>query len=163
MDRLILSISNILTLLDSYLVSFRKPMKTLINPNLDDINWDTVTEILKTSGMSYQKPMVHKRAFQASYRKVFIFSGSKLIGFGRAISDGEYQAAFYDISVLPSFQGKGVGKTIVSALKDGLSNCNIIFYSTPGMEGFYKKQGFHSLSTGMGLFSSTEANKKLTY
>jgi ribosomal protein S18 acetylase RimI-like enzyme len=113
--------------------------------------------------MSYQKPIIHKRAFQASFRTVFIYSDEVLVGFGRALSDGEYQAALYDICVTPQFQGHGIGRIIVSNLKDDLSNCNIIFYATPGMEGFYKKQGFYPLSTGMGLFRSSEANKKLTH
>ena len=37
---------------------------------------------------------------------------TSLIGFGRAISDGEYQGAIYDVAVLPENQGKGVGRVI---------------------------------------------------
>ena len=35
-----------------------------------------------------------------------------MIGFGRAISDGTYQAAIYDVAVNPDFQKKGLGNII---------------------------------------------------
>ena len=38
----------------------------------------------------------------------------KIVGFGRAISDGEYQSAIYDV-VLPEYQNQGVGKLIMDS------------------------------------------------
>ena len=71
------------------------------------VDWKTVSDILKSVGMAYDKPDVHRRAFEASHTTVFVYRADRLVGFGRAISDGVYQAAVYDCAVLPEFQGKG--------------------------------------------------------
>ncbi len=126
------------------------------------VDWQTIADSLKKVGMAYYEPEVHKRAFEASHTTVFIYEKSKLIGFGRAISDGEYQGAIYDVAVLPEAQGKGVGKVIIQTILNRLPNCNIIFYATPGMEGFYKKLGFGVMKTGMALFTTHQAIEKFT-
>jgi predicted N-acetyltransferase YhbS len=79
-----------------------------------------------------------------------------LIGFGRALSDGVYQAALYDVAVLPEFQGKGVGTAIVKNILDRLASCNVILYASPGKEAFYRALGFRQLKTGMALFKHAE-------
>ena len=68
-----------------------------------------------------------------------MFDGSEMIGFGRALSDGAYQAAIYDVAVLPAYQGKGIGKLIVEKLIERCPDCNYILYSSPGKEIFYQK------------------------
>ena len=78
------------------------------------------------------------------------------IGFGRAISDGVYQAAIYDCAVLPEFQGKGIGTAIMKNIMSRVSHCNVILYATPGKEGFYKKHGFRKMKTGMAHFKRRE-------
>lgn len=124
--------------------------------------WQAVADLLKRVGMAYHEPEVHQRAFEASHTTVFIFEGAQLIGFGRAISDGEYQGAIYDVAVLPTEQGKGVGRLIIQIILARLPNCNLILYAAPGMEGFYEKLGFGSMKTGMARFTNPEAMKKFT-
>jgi len=126
------------------------------------VDWQTIAESLRKVGMAWHEPDVHKRAFEASHTTIFIYEELQLIGFGRAISDGEYQGAIYDVVVLPEAQGKGIGKVIIQAILNRLPNCNIILYAAPGMEGFYKKLGFGSMKTGMALFTSPQAMGKFT-
>ena len=86
-----------------------------------------------------------------------VFVDGKMIGFGRAISDGQYQSAIYDVVVLPEFQDQGVGKTIMNALLKKLPKTStILIFAAPGKEHFYRKYGFCNLKTGMGLFSNAE-------
>jgi len=68
---------------------------------------------------------------------------------GRALCDGEYQAAIYDMVVLPEYQGKGIGKEMISRIFKKLPVENIILYSVPGREGFYMKCGFRKMRTAM--------------
>ena len=121
------------------------------------VDWKTVSETLKTVGMGYHDPDVHRSAFEASHTTVFIYHADRLIGFGRAISDGEYQAGIYDVAVSPESQRKGVGKVIMQAILDRLSHCNVILYASPGKEGFYRKLGFRGLKTGMAMFTNATA------
>ena len=81
-------------------------MELNIKQDCIGVDWSAVSEILKTVGMAYHEPDTHRRAFEASYATVFIYRAGHLIGFGRAISDGVYQAAIYDCAVLPEFQGR---------------------------------------------------------
>ena len=97
------------------------------------------------------------KAFEASHTTVFAYQGDRLIGFGRAISDGICQAAVYDCAVLPEFQGKGIGKSIVKNILSRLTHCNIILYASPGKEGFYQKLGFRKMKIGMAHFIRRQA------
>ena len=124
------------------------------------LDWKEVSEILKRVGMAYHEPDVHKRAFEASHTTVFVYHADRLIGFGRAISDGVYQAAVYDCAVLPEFQGKGVGTTIMNSILPRISHCNVVLYASPGKEGFYQTLGFRRMKTGMALFKKSESMRE---
>jgi len=120
------------------------------------VDWETVSETLKSVGMAHYGPEMHRKAFESSYTTVFLFNEDRLIGFGRAISDGAYQAAVYDCAVVEAFQGKGLGKLILENILSEISHCNIILYASPGKEGFYEKHGFRILKTGMARFIKSE-------
>jgi len=107
--------------------------------------------------MAYEAPDVHRRAFEASHTAVFVYHATQLIGFGRAISDGAYQAAVYDVAVVPEFQEKGIGTVIMKKVLERLSGCNIILYAAPGKEEFYRKMGLRKMKTGMALFRKAAA------
>jgi ribosomal protein S18 acetylase RimI-like enzyme len=114
--------------------------------------------------MAYHAPDVHKRAFEASHTTVFVYHSEMLVGFGRALSDGEYQAAIYDVAVHPEAQGNGIGKMIIQSILNRIPKCNVILYASPGKEGFYQKLGFRKMKTGMALYKDPTgmANKGFT-
>jgi len=80
-----------------------------------------------------------------------------MVGFGRAISDGAYQAAMYDVAVVKEYQGNGLGKLIIQQLLKKLQGMNVILYASPGKEHFYTKQGFRKMKTGMAHFVNGDA------
>lgn len=137
-------------------------MELKIITDCSGVNWTAIADALKKVGMAYHTPDIHQRAFEASHTSVFIYENDPLIGFGRALSDGEYQGAIYDIAVLPEAQEKGVGKIIIETIRTKLPSCTLILYATPGMEGFYKKLGFGVMKTGMALFASPQAMERFT-
>lgn len=127
--------------------------------DITDIDWDSVVDILRTVGMANYSPELHKQAFANSHNVVFIFENKRLIGFGRAISDGAYQAAIYDVAVVPDCQGKGVGRIIVDQIMRKCPDCNFILYAAPGKELFYEKQNFRKMKSGMAFFVNAEQMK----
>jgi len=131
-------------------------MNLKIQYNCLNIDWNYVSEILKEVGMAYFEGEVHRKAFENSQTVVFAFDDDKLIGFGRAISDGTYQAAIYDVAVLPEYQGKKIGSVIVNSIIKCIPQCNFILYASPGKEIFYKKLNFKKMKTGMAYFLNTE-------
>jgi ribosomal protein S18 acetylase RimI-like enzyme len=135
-------------------------MEVDVKQDCAEVDWSVISETLKRVGMAYYEPDVHRKAFEASHTTVFVYHADRLIGFGRAISDGAYQAAIYDCAVLPEFQGKGIGKIILKSILSRISNCNVILYATPGKEGFYQKLGFRKMKTGMAHFKKSESMKE---
>ena len=116
------------------------------------VDWKKVSGILKSVGMAHHDPEKHRAAFEASRCTVFLYHEEQLVGFGRAISDWVYQAAVYDCAVVEACQGLGLGRLIVREILSRLPGCNVILYASPGKEGFYEKQGFKRMKTGMARF-----------
>lgn len=127
-----------------------------ISLNCANVDWQVVSTTLKRVGMAHYSPDVHQKAFAASHTTVFVWHDTQLIGFGRAISDGVYQAAVYDVAVAPEYQGQGIGSTIVQHILRNVPNCNVILYASPGKEHFYSTLGFRWMKTGMALFQRAE-------
>jgi len=139
-------------------------MELDIRLSCENIDWSMVAATLQAVGMAHHAPVVHKRAFEASHTTVFVFHAKELLGFGRALSDGEYQAAIYDVAVHPTAQGKGIGKLIIENILNRIPTCNVILYAAPGKEGFYRRLAFRRLKTGMALFTDPAgmADKRFT-
>ncbi len=135
-------------------------MEVEVRQDCDGVDWKAVSETLKCVGMAWHEPEAHRKAFEASHTAVFVYHGGLMIGFGRAISDGVYQAAVYDCAVLPEFQGKGVGTTIMKNILPRIAHCNVILYASPGKEGFYQTHGFRKMKTGMALFKEGAAMRE---
>jgi len=87
--------------------------------------------------------------------------GARTVGMTRLMSDGGYFAAVLDVVVLPEYQGRGIGREMMSravrhlkaSLQPGESSYTILT-SSPGKEGFYEKMGFHQVPNedeGAGL------------
>ncbi|MCP4135259.1 MAG: GNAT family N-acetyltransferase [bacterium] len=127
-----------------------------IKTECSGVDWQIVSDTLKNVGMAYHDPALHKKAFENSYVTVFVYHNNEMIGFGRALSDGAYQAAIYDMAVNPNFQKKGLGSTIIENIMARLPECSIILYASPGKEGFYHKNGFRKMKTGMAHFVKGE-------
>ena len=135
-------------------------MEVDVKQDCSGVDWKAVSETLKSVGMAYYEPDVHRKAFEASHTTVFVYHAGRLIGFGRSISDGAYQAAIYDCAVIPEFQGKGFGTIIIKNILSRISHCNTILYATPGKEGFYQKLGFRKMKTGMAHFKKSESMRE---
>ena len=134
-----------------------RTMELEISHDCSRVDWQEVADILRGVGMAFHSPEVHRQAFLNSFAAVFIYTPDRqLAGFGRAISDGMYQAAVYDVAVRPELQKQGIGAMIMRNLLAPLSGCNVILYASPGKEGFYESLGLRRMKTGMALFISPE-------
>ena len=91
--------------------------------------------------------------------RCFAFEHGKLIAAGRVLADGRDCAYLCDVAVLPSHQGRGLGRDIVSRLLErSKSHRKIILYAVPGREELYRGLGFRRMRTAMAIFENqTEA------
>lgn len=139
-------------------------MKISIKYGSENIDWITLCEIFRLAPLGVREPEQLKIATENSFTVCIAFVDGKMIGFGRAISDGQYQSAIYDVVVLPEFQKQGVGKNIMNALLDKLpKGGKVLIFVAPGKQDFYRKFGFGNLKTGMGLFPNPEISKAQGY
>lgn len=104
---------------------------------------------------------VIRQVFESSNVKVIVKADNRIIGFGRAISDGVFNAAIYDIVVHKEFQNRGIAKKILSHILEKLTHISCVhLISTSGNEDFYKKHGFKKVKTGMARYLRTELEKE---
>ena len=124
-----------------------------VKTDCEGTDWLAVCELIKEAGLAVHSVEVTKKAFENSYRVVFVVHDGVIIACGRMISDGAYQAAIYDIAVLPEYQGKKLGKLVMDELHKKLGDINVILYASPGKEAFYQKLGYRKMLTGMAHFT----------
>jgi ribosomal protein S18 acetylase RimI-like enzyme len=83
----------------------------------------------------------------------FVLEHGKLVGAGRVLAHGRDCAFLCDIALLPSHQGQGLGRSIVSRLLErSKGHRKIILYVVPGREGLYRSLGFRRMRTAMAIF-----------
>ncbi|MCP3874380.1 MAG: GNAT family N-acetyltransferase [Desulfobacteraceae bacterium] len=82
------------------------------------------------------------------------FSGKKIIGMGRALSDMVSDAYIQDVAVLKAYRGKGIGKKIIQLLLEKLKENNVDWIGViaqPGTTSFYRELGFDILKDHIPL------------
>lgn len=89
-------------------------------------------------------PDEHERSFRNSVVRL-AFAGDQLVGAARAISDGVYTAAIFDVCVLPSHRGRGIGRRLVRSLVDGLKSQFVVLVCDKNLREFYADSGFGPL------------------
>jgi len=137
-------------------------MEITLSTDVDVISWQELARLFELAPLGKKRdPKMLGLAFRNSLLKVFAFDGSKLVGAGRALSDGVWRAAIYDVAVLPEYQGKGIGSAIIQHLIHAAHVDVIMLYAAPGKEKYYEHFGFRKMKTAMAIMpSEAEARKR---
>jgi len=85
-----------------------------------------------------------RRAFLNSHVVCLAYDGARLIGASRAITDGEYHGLIYDVAVLPEYQARGIGQSMMHQLLKRLPVWRVMLVADEDVQGFYRKAGFDS-------------------
>ncbi len=88
------------------------------------------------------------RLLAGSLCAVGAFENGRLVGMGRAISDGVCDAYVQDVIVAPSRRGRGIGRKVLREILKRLRarRCRWIgLIARPGSEGFYRRAGFRAM------------------
>jgi ribosomal protein S18 acetylase RimI-like enzyme len=125
---------------------------------IDGLDWSELSALYEAAPLGNKNPSDLRTAFTNSMFRCFVYEDGKLVGVGRALADGVDCSYICDVALLPSHQGLGLGKQIVTILmKLSSGHKKIILYSVPGKEPFYKKLGFKRMSTAMAIFENQTA------
>lgn len=120
--------------------------------NLDNVSWEQLCDLYEKTDLGERKTTELQRAFCQSSHVVVVYQEQKIVGGGRAISDGVYYAGIFDIAVLPEYQGHGLGRKIMERLLAKLEKQFIVLTTTVGKEPFYSKLGFRKHKTAMAIY-----------
>lgn len=119
-----------------------------IRTTTEKIDWERVSQVLQQAGLSGDDATLQKLIFERSYAVAFAYDGERLIGCGRALSDGVRQAAIYNIAVDAAYRGHQIGRAIIESLLDQVKGCIAILYTHPQTIALYEKFGFRRQKTG---------------
>jgi N-acetylglutamate synthase-like GNAT family acetyltransferase len=77
---------------------------------------------------------------------VSAWQAGRLVGLGRATSDGVFRAVLWDVVVAAEHQGQGLGRRIVRSLLSyrAVVAAERVYLMTTNSSGFYEKLGFKS-------------------
>ena len=108
-----------------------------------NVDFNIVLDILKKAfnGRSFDSVDLIEKAFLNSLKVVYAYDDNKLIGFARAIGDSTW-ASIYNVALLPSYQGKGIGKAIIRDLVEQLGKRHIFTFTHPKTVSLYERMGF---------------------
>ena len=83
---------------------------------IDNINWDELSHLYKIAPLGDKKAEDLKTVFTNSRYRCFVYDDAKLVGVGRALSDGVDVSYIADVAIHPEYQGQGISKAIVNKL-----------------------------------------------
>lgn len=130
----------------------------------DGVDWEELSALYRAAPLGDKKALHLQTVFANSMFKCFVYEDSRLIAAGRALADGADCSYICDIAVLPSHQGTGLGKLIVSHLvKKSRGHKKIILYAVPGKEAFYRRFGFLRMTTAMAIFENQQQQLERGY
>ena len=97
-----------------------------------------------------------EKALENGLFNVSAICEGKVVGMGRLVGDGAMYWYLQEIIVLPEYQGKGIGKSIVNRLIEHIKSTaipgtkvDVGLTAVKGKEPFYEKLGFTVHSSGM--------------
>lgn len=124
----------------------------------DALDWQELETLYRLAPLGNKSAALLKTVYGNSRFKFFAYDGGRLVAAGRALSDGADCSYICDVAVMPSHQGLGLGREMVSRLVEcSRGHKKIILYSVPGKEGFYRRLGFLPLLTAMAIFDDQAA------
>jgi ribosomal protein S18 acetylase RimI-like enzyme len=84
------------------------------------------------------------RMLLGSCSVVSAWQGGRLVGIGRATSDGVFRAVLWDVVVVEEHQGRGLGRRIVQALlaSPPVADSERVYLMTTNSSGFYERLDF---------------------
>jgi ribosomal protein S18 acetylase RimI-like enzyme len=84
------------------------------------------------------------RMLLGSCSVVSAWHDGRLVGIGRATSDGVFRAVLWDVVVAADYQGHGLGRRIVQALiaSPAVASAERVYLMTTNSGGFYQRLGF---------------------
>jgi len=131
------------------------PQQIEISSDPERLDMELVYQFLSQSYWASGRP---REVVERSLRHSLCFGAycaSRQIGFGRAITDRSVFAYIADVFVLPEWRGRGIGKSIVSAMLADPALCELqtILLRTRDAHDLYRKFGFGPVTAAQDMMA----------
>ena len=141
---------------------------------MEGVQYELVDNVLKAEdfvrlkvavGLWIDRPLQQaEKALENGLFNVSAICEGKVVGMGRLVGDGAMYWYLQEIIVLPEYQGKGIGKSIVNRLIEHIKSAaipgtkvDVGLTAVKGKESFYEKFGFTVHSSGMRRWMEIDA------
>ncbi|MFI3377739.1 GNAT family N-acetyltransferase [Mammaliicoccus sciuri] len=126
-------------------------------------NIDSIKVVYESVGWLGHDHEKIEKIFLNSSHVVIVKNYDEVIAVARALSDGVFNAAIYDVVVKKTYQQKGISRKMIEILLEDLKQISCIhLISTTGNEELYRKLGFKKLKTGMAIYNSIKLDNEYT-
>jgi spermidine synthase len=127
--------------------------------NPSQIQTETIISLYRQAGWwkdSSDNPELVNRIIHGSHCFIVVSAKDRIIGMGRAISDGASDAYIQDVMVDKAFQGQKIGSTIIRKLvehlhADGLKWIGLI--AENNSKPFYENLGFTQMKNAVPMLN----------
>lgn len=112
---------------------------------------EDIARVFESSGIVRPSKDLERiaRMFAESNIVISAWSGDELVGLCRALSDFSYCCYLSDLAVVKQHQRRGIGKQLISELRNSLSDeVSIILLSAPAAMAYYPALGFLPIENG---------------
>jgi ribosomal protein S18 acetylase RimI-like enzyme len=122
---------------------------------------DEIKEVYHSVGwFQHTNDVISKLFYRSDVVSLAVFDG-RIIGVGRALTDGVFNASIYDVVVHLDYQRNGIASIIMKDLLEQLKDIScILLISTTGNEPFYRKHGMKNVKTGMARYLNPALEKE---
>jgi hypothetical protein len=127
----------------------------LEEPIVADIRYKTDTgitpaefiDVLRRSTLADRRPVEDRECIELMLTHanllVTAWSGEKLVGVARSVTDFGYCCYLSDLAVDASLQRSGIGRHLIRLTQEQLGpKCNLVLLSAPGASSYYPHIGF---------------------
>lgn len=106
------------------------------------ISADQFIELLKDSSLAERRPIDDKECVRGMLANgnlaITAWSGDKLVGIARSITDFHYACYLSDLAVAKDFQNSGIGKKLIQLTREQLGHhCMLNLISAPNANAYY--------------------------
>ena len=131
-------------------------MSIRVKTDKENVDWEAVARILSFYGLSHLSAEEQETVFRNTQVVAFVYDDDRLIGCGRALSDGVCQAAIFNIALDEEYHGRQLGRLLIDSILKQVEGQTVILYTHPQTVAMYEKFGFRRQKTGFVLFSGGE-------
>ena len=115
----------------------------------DGVDWAALKAALAADRFDNGRTALQmERSFRASFRCVYAFDGTEVVGTARALSDGVCNAYIVDMWTHSMHRRRGIGRRMMDMLCESLAGQHVYLF-TDDQEAFYAACGFAPRGVGL--------------